>query len=269
MLSVEKGLRELISLKVEDAVILALSQHRRPNFLRQFSSDFKAPGDPKFIESFELCQEEIEDVTFKQAWLIYFWRRAKAHGIEEDIADERLQFWLGRIGQSPTSHDFVDGKEFAYGGTGTEAFLAGLGFNLTVLESKSSECAEAGRMEYDILLPKNNWGWFNLGKVRSSFKGTPGGNKINVLELRYGPVVGLWLMADNIETSTSDATSPISTYFMVRYSKSYIHRSSTPQLCCFTLDLYGSVAPRRPPRLCLPLQHDPLSISSEAVAHSL
>ncbi|XP_074585478.1 coiled-coil domain-containing protein SCD2-like isoform X2 [Curcuma longa] len=108
MLSVENGLRELISLKVEDAVILALSQHRRPNFIRQFFSDFKAPGDPKFIESFELCQEEVEDVTFKQAWLIYFWRRAKAHGIEEDIADERLQFWLGRIGQSPTSHDFVD-----------------------------------------------------------------------------------------------------------------------------------------------------------------
>ncbi|WOK96650.1 Coiled-coil domain-containing protein [Canna indica] len=108
MLLVEKGLRELTSLKVEDAVVLALAQHRRPNFVRQFSSDFKAPGDPKFMESFELSQEEIEDVTFKQAWLIYFWRRAKAHGVEEDIADERLQFWIGRIGQPPTSHDSVD-----------------------------------------------------------------------------------------------------------------------------------------------------------------
>ncbi|XP_074583943.1 coiled-coil domain-containing protein SCD2-like [Curcuma longa] len=108
MLSVEKGLLELTSLKVEDAVVLALSQHRRPNFVRQFLSDFKAPGEPKFMESFELSQEEIEDVTFKQAWLIYFWRRAKAHGIEEDIADERLQFWHGRIRQSPTSHDFID-----------------------------------------------------------------------------------------------------------------------------------------------------------------
>ncbi|URD98550.1 hypothetical protein MUK42_32440 [Musa troglodytarum] len=94
MLSVEKGLRELASLKVEDAVVLALAQHRRPNFVRQFSS--------------ELSQEEIEDVTFKQAWLIYFWRRAKAHGVEEDIADERLQSWIGRIGQPPTSHDVVD-----------------------------------------------------------------------------------------------------------------------------------------------------------------
>ncbi|CAL9071400.1 coiled-coil domain-containing protein SCD2-like [Musa acuminata AAA Group] len=94
MLSVEKGLRELASLKVEDAVVLALAQHWRPNFVRQFSS--------------ELSQEEIEDVTFKQAWLIYFWRRAKAHGVEEDIADERLQSWIGRIGQPPTSHDVVD-----------------------------------------------------------------------------------------------------------------------------------------------------------------
>ncbi|XP_042375142.1 coiled-coil domain-containing protein SCD2-like isoform X2 [Zingiber officinale] len=108
MLSVEKGLLELTSLKVEDAVVLALSQHQRPNFVRQFLSDFKAPGEPKYMESFELSQEEIEDVTFKQAWLIYFWRRAKDHGIEEDIADERLQFWHGRIRQSPISHDFID-----------------------------------------------------------------------------------------------------------------------------------------------------------------
>lgn len=45
-----------------------------------------------------------------QAWLTYFWRRAKVHGVEEDIAEECLQFWISRSGQSPTSHDAVDGK---------------------------------------------------------------------------------------------------------------------------------------------------------------
>jgi hypothetical protein len=45
-----------------------------------------------------------------QAWLIYFWRRAKTHGIEEDIADERLQFWIGRNAHAPNSHDAIDGK---------------------------------------------------------------------------------------------------------------------------------------------------------------
>lgn len=45
-----------------------------------------------------------------QAWLTYFWRRAKAHGIEEDTANERLQFWIGRSRHSPTSHDAVDGS---------------------------------------------------------------------------------------------------------------------------------------------------------------
>jgi len=45
-----------------------------------------------------------------QAWLAYYWRRAKNHGVEDDIAEERLQFWLSHIGQSPTSHDVVDGK---------------------------------------------------------------------------------------------------------------------------------------------------------------
>lgn len=44
-----------------------------------------------------------------QAWLTYFWRRAKAYGVDEDVADERLQFWISRIGQPPTSHDAVDG----------------------------------------------------------------------------------------------------------------------------------------------------------------
>ncbi|XP_045815723.1 coiled-coil domain-containing protein SCD2-like isoform X2 [Trifolium pratense] len=108
MLSVEMGMKELASLKVEDAIVQALAQQRRPNSARQLVSDIKSPGDPKFMEAFELSPEESEDVLFKEAWLTYFWRRAKAHGIEEDIAKERLQFWIGRSGHSPTSHDAVD-----------------------------------------------------------------------------------------------------------------------------------------------------------------
>ncbi|THF98503.1 hypothetical protein TEA_005998 [Camellia sinensis var. sinensis] len=154
MLSVEMGLRELASLKVEDAVVLAFAQRRRPNLVRQFFSDPKSSGDPKFMEAYgntdlliavmlcfytgnanieeyhiysklkhlsygdtwccgilsflKLSSEESEDVLFKQAWLMYFWRRAQVHGVEEDIAEERLQFWISRSGQSPTSHDSVD-----------------------------------------------------------------------------------------------------------------------------------------------------------------
>lgn len=48
-----------------------------------------------------------------QAWLTYFWRRAKVHCVEEDIAEERLQFWISRSGQSPTTHDAVDGNSLA------------------------------------------------------------------------------------------------------------------------------------------------------------
>ncbi|XP_028098312.1 uncharacterized protein LOC114298007 isoform X3 [Camellia sinensis] len=44
-----------------------------------------------------------------QAWLMYFWRRAEVHGVEEEIAKERLQFWIICSGHSPTSHDAVDG----------------------------------------------------------------------------------------------------------------------------------------------------------------
>ncbi|KAL8042760.1 hypothetical protein ABFX02_09G074200 [Erythranthe guttata] len=108
MLSVEMGLRELASLKVEDAVVLALAQNRRSTIVRHSFSDPKSSIDPKYTEAFELSQEESEDVLFKEAWLTYFWRRAKVHSVEEDIADERLQLWKSRSGQSPTSHDAVD-----------------------------------------------------------------------------------------------------------------------------------------------------------------
>ncbi|XP_022636296.1 coiled-coil domain-containing protein SCD2 isoform X3 [Vigna radiata var. radiata] len=108
MLSVEMGLRELASLKVEDAVVLALAQHRRPNTVRQTVLDSKSQGDAKYSDAFELSEEEAEDVLFKESWLTYIWRRALFHGVEEDIAEERLQYWIARSRQAPTSHDAVD-----------------------------------------------------------------------------------------------------------------------------------------------------------------
>ncbi|KAL6840971.1 hypothetical protein ACP4OV_029231 [Aristida adscensionis] len=96
MLSVEKGLRELASLKVEDAIMLALAQHRH---IRPLS---------------ELSDDEREDVRFKQAWLTYFWRRAKTHDVEEDIADERLQFWIEQINHPVNVSDVVEVERGLY-----------------------------------------------------------------------------------------------------------------------------------------------------------
>ncbi|KAH8933545.1 hypothetical protein BDL97_18G035100 [Sphagnum fallax] len=102
MLAVEKGLRELASLKIEDAVMLALSRHRYPVFGWGDSED----GKP--MHALDLSPMEVEDVQFRQAWLIYFWRRAKNNGVEDDIADERLQFWISRTMHQPAPHDEVD-----------------------------------------------------------------------------------------------------------------------------------------------------------------
>ncbi|XP_057773855.1 coiled-coil domain-containing protein SCD2 [Salvia miltiorrhiza] len=107
-LAVEMGLKELASLKVEDSIVLAFAQQRRHNSSRTSAPDFKSPVDPKYMEAFELSAEESEDVLFKEAWLTYFWRRAKAYGIEEEIAKKRLEFWISRSGQAPTSHDAFD-----------------------------------------------------------------------------------------------------------------------------------------------------------------
>ncbi|KAJ7546851.1 hypothetical protein O6H91_08G057000 [Diphasiastrum complanatum] len=99
MLSVEKGLRELASLKVEDAVLLAMAEYRRPSLLRvnQAVSAGKGGDGVKLIESMELSSEEIEDVQFKQN-----------NGIEDDVAHERLQYWSNRSVQTPTFLDAVD-----------------------------------------------------------------------------------------------------------------------------------------------------------------
>jgi hypothetical protein len=84
-----------------------------PQMLRR-AFDFPDSGRKfdglKTLYALELSPEEAEDVQFKQAWLIYFWRRAKNHDVEVDIADERLEFWVTRSNQQPTSQDVVDGK---------------------------------------------------------------------------------------------------------------------------------------------------------------
>ncbi|CAN1318005.1 Coiled-coil domain-containing protein SCD2 [Linum perenne] len=108
MLSVEMGLRELASLKVEDAVVLALGQHRKASkFLFKLWNSLSKLDKCSVIDA-DLSEAEEEDVLFKEAWLTYYWRRAKGHGVEEDIAEERLQIWISRSGKTPTWHDAVD-----------------------------------------------------------------------------------------------------------------------------------------------------------------
>ncbi|CAN8236571.1 unnamed protein product [Cochlearia groenlandica] len=108
MLSVEMGLKELTSLKVENAITITLSQLRLANTFRLSDPELKSPGGPKSTETFELSSEESEDVLFKEAWLTYFWRRALSLGIEVDIARERLRFWISRSVHSPSLHDAIE-----------------------------------------------------------------------------------------------------------------------------------------------------------------
>ncbi|KAL9253660.1 Coiled-coil domain-containing protein [Drosera capensis] len=111
MLLVDRGLRELAILKVEDAVFVALAQQRRRNLKFTVADDLCSPLDiHKYVEAFELSEEEAEEVRFKQAWLTYFWRRAKNHELETDIAEERLQHWIDQGTRTPTSHDVVDAE---------------------------------------------------------------------------------------------------------------------------------------------------------------
>ncbi|XP_031102086.1 coiled-coil domain-containing protein SCD2 isoform X4 [Ipomoea triloba] len=110
MLLVDRGLRELASLKIEEAITLSMAQKRRPSALKSSATDdLKLPNEAQeFAETFQLSEEESEDVHFKQAWLLYFWRRAKNHGLEEDITEERLNFWINQGDQPLDSQDSVN-----------------------------------------------------------------------------------------------------------------------------------------------------------------
>ncbi|KAF8051679.1 hypothetical protein N665_1684s0015 [Sinapis alba] len=108
MLAVETGLREIASLKVEDAIMLTFTGFRQKHVVRQSDTDPRVQGEPKFAETFELSHDEQQDILFKEAWLMYYWKRAKIHSVESDIAEDRLKFWISRIGEQPTSHDAVD-----------------------------------------------------------------------------------------------------------------------------------------------------------------
>ncbi|XP_039836607.1 coiled-coil domain-containing protein SCD2-like isoform X3 [Panicum virgatum] len=107
MLSVEKGLRELASLKRMQSCFLwqkiGISNLSQVAFPKCQASEGRSPS-----ESLELSAEEREDVLFKQAWLTYYWRRAKNHDIEEDIADERLQFWIEQSKHPITTTDVIE-----------------------------------------------------------------------------------------------------------------------------------------------------------------
>ncbi|CDY34338.1 BnaA01g14410D [Brassica napus] len=108
MLAVETGLREIASLKVEDAIMLVFAGFRQKHVVRQSNTDPRVQGEPKFAEAFELSHDEKQDILFKEAWLMYYWKRAKIHSVESDIAEDRLKFWISRIAEQPTSHDAVD-----------------------------------------------------------------------------------------------------------------------------------------------------------------
>ncbi|THU44081.1 hypothetical protein C4D60_Mb02t03620 [Musa balbisiana] len=69
------------------------------------ASDLAGEGN---IESMLLVEKGLRELSSLKAWLAYFWRRVKDHDLEEDIADERLQFWIEQSNHSPTSHDAVE-----------------------------------------------------------------------------------------------------------------------------------------------------------------
>ncbi|KAL3651094.1 hypothetical protein CASFOL_007497 [Castilleja foliolosa] len=112
MLLVERGLRELTSLKVEEAIAISMAQKRRPTLVKSSLTDeLRLPIEGQnFAEAFELSPDEAEDVLLKQAWLLYIWRRAKNLGLEPDIAEERLQAWITQANKQPNSQDAVDGS---------------------------------------------------------------------------------------------------------------------------------------------------------------
>ncbi|KAL7218417.1 hypothetical protein ACSBR2_011646 [Camellia fascicularis] len=71
--------------QVEDAVAIAMAQHRRSSSAKSgLTDDLKLPIEGhNFSEAFGLANVFLE--------------KAKIHGLEPDIAEERLQFWINHV----------------------------------------------------------------------------------------------------------------------------------------------------------------------------
>lgn len=92
LLAVEEGLRELVKLKVEEAVLLKISQNQNPTLIW-----------------LGLSREQAQDIQFKQSWLVYYWSRAHFFGVAkvEDVAAERLLYWMNQTNKPLSYQDVV------------------------------------------------------------------------------------------------------------------------------------------------------------------
>ncbi|KAL3682282.1 hypothetical protein R1sor_000304 [Riccia sorocarpa] len=82
---------------------------KRPfRHLNSMTEIISAEADLQSTVAVEKALREMTSLRFKQAWLLYFWSRAKWMGLEKDLAEERVNYWMQRRLQSPTSPDTVD-----------------------------------------------------------------------------------------------------------------------------------------------------------------
>ncbi|CAM6101652.1 unnamed protein product [Calypogeia fissa] len=92
LLMVGEGLKELSELRVEEAVLLKISQNQNPTLIW-----------------LGMSREQAQDIQFKQAWLVYNWRQAQISGVvEQDVATEHLFYWMNQTNKLPTYQDAID-----------------------------------------------------------------------------------------------------------------------------------------------------------------
>eukprot|EP00271_Cylindrocystis_brebissonii_P007208 TRINITY_DN20470_c0_g1_i1.p1 TRINITY_DN20470_c0_g1~~TRINITY_DN20470_c0_g1_i1.p1 ORF type:complete len:613 (-),score=142.42 TRINITY_DN20470_c0_g1_i1:908-2746(-) len=96
LLQVERALRIMSALRVEEQVLLAMAQRKSST-----STYPRSPGKG-------LSEDEAQDIRFKQHWLLYFWWRAKTSGVEVEAARAQLSHWALRCNFEPEPFDVAD-----------------------------------------------------------------------------------------------------------------------------------------------------------------
>ena len=89
LFAVERGLRNLSALKVEEAVMQALAHHRRQALVRGMAAASPTAVPSSAASGAELSAEEVEDVQFKQV------RAAPPSHLEMQVINRREAEGLG------------------------------------------------------------------------------------------------------------------------------------------------------------------------------
>ncbi|KAK9807830.1 hypothetical protein WJX72_010495 [[Myrmecia] bisecta] len=113
VVEIERAVREVESLRLEGAVLVAISDFacsRRLTFQPPLGSTqaAEATSQPRWmLPPVDLDEAEAEEAAFRRSWVAYLWGRAAVAGLAPEVAHQRATYWKHKLDAPPVPQDFA------------------------------------------------------------------------------------------------------------------------------------------------------------------